>query len=125
MCNVKPIRTEEQYDAALARIAGLSHAQPGTPEANERELLAELAELYEYNNIPCPPPQGLSAIWSWIDRKGVTLAELETEFDGEGNIRAALDGKEDVTAAMAEALGRRLGVPAAEVLRMAALPSLW
>lgn len=125
MCNVKPIRTEEEYEAALARIAALSHAQPGTPEANERELLAELAELYEYNNIPWPPPQGLSAIWSWIDRKGVTLVEIEAGFDGAGNIRAALDGKEDVTPAMAETLGRQLGVPASEVLRMAALPSLW
>ena len=122
MCNIRPIRTEAEYTAALARVSDLAHAGPGTPEGDERDLLADLAELYEYRNIPMPPVQGPAAIWSLIDRQGVTVDDLNTEFTGDGDIVAALDGKEELTGEMAKALQRQLGVPAEELLRMAVTP---
>ena len=32
MCNIKPIRTEAEYEAALARVYSLMDSEPGTPE---------------------------------------------------------------------------------------------
>lgn len=121
MCSIKPIRTEAEYEAALARVSRLADAAPGSPEAQERDLLADLAELYEYDNIPIPPTQGRALIWSWIDQKGLTIPCLNAALDGQGDIEAALDGKQDLTPEMVEILHRQLGVPVEKLLCHAAL----
>jgi len=43
----KIIKTEKDYDRALARINDLMDAGPGTSEGDELELLVHLGELYE------------------------------------------------------------------------------
>jgi len=43
----KIIKTEPEYDQALARIDKLMDACPETPEGDELELLVTLVELYE------------------------------------------------------------------------------
>ena len=45
MGTVKPIRTEADYEAALARIDALMGAAPGTPASLELDVLADLVEL--------------------------------------------------------------------------------
>ena len=47
MANVSTIRTEDDYEAALARIADILHAEIGTPEGDELDVLVDLVELYE------------------------------------------------------------------------------
>ena len=104
-------------------MAALADAQPGTPEGQERELLADLAEYYEYEQLPTPPSQGAALLWGWIDRKGITIQELDAAVKGAGDFEAALDGKQQMTPAMAEILHQKLGVPADELLRIAATSS--
>ncbi len=52
--NIFPIRTEEDYDAALARIDTLMNADMGTPEGDELDILVTLVEAYEGS----PPTKG-------------------------------------------------------------------
>ncbi|MDR1425262.1 MAG: hypothetical protein LBI92_11770 [Azoarcus sp.] len=47
MMNVKPIHTEDDYNAALARVDELWEAAPGTPRGDELEVLAVLIGHYE------------------------------------------------------------------------------
>lgn len=47
MADIKPIRTEADYEAALARIRKIFHADLGTPEGDELDVLADLVEQYE------------------------------------------------------------------------------
>lgn len=47
MMNVKPIHTEDDYNAALARVDELWEATSGTPESDELEVLAVLIGNYE------------------------------------------------------------------------------
>ena len=47
---VKPIVTEEEYNAALARLDAIFNAKKGTAESEELELLAEEIERYEDRN---------------------------------------------------------------------------
>jgi HTH-type transcriptional regulator/antitoxin HigA len=53
--------TEQDYERALARINDLMDADPGTPEGDELESLANLVELYEEENYPIDPPDPLGA----------------------------------------------------------------
>ena len=52
MANIKQIRSEADYDAALTRIFELMDAEPGSQEGDELDVLAELVELYESKHVP-------------------------------------------------------------------------
>ena len=43
---LKPIRTEADYDAALAEIGRLWEAKSGTPDGDRLDVLATLIEAY-------------------------------------------------------------------------------
>jgi len=45
--DIKPIKTEQDYDNALSRIESLMDAKPNTPQMDELEVLTTLVEAYE------------------------------------------------------------------------------
>ena len=51
-----PIRTEADYEAALARVAELMDAREGTPEGEELDVLVDLVEVYEDKHFPMGYP---------------------------------------------------------------------
>ena len=53
---IKPIRTDEDLDAALAKIEEIFDAQPDTPEGDELEVLLDLVEHYEDKRYPIGAP---------------------------------------------------------------------
>ena len=70
MANVDPIRTEEEYEVALARIYEIFHAALGTPEGDELENLVDLVERYEDEHYPIDPPSPEEGIEFHIDQTG-------------------------------------------------------
>jgi HTH-type transcriptional regulator/antitoxin HigA len=62
---IKPIRTETDYEAALARIDALMDAEAGTREGEELDLLTDLVELYETKHIQMGYPSPIAAI-EWV-----------------------------------------------------------
>ena len=59
---IKPIQTEEDYEAARARIDVLMGAEPDSPEFDELDVLADLVELYESKHEPMGYPSPVAAI---------------------------------------------------------------
>lgn len=58
MVNVRPIRTEADYEVALARVAELMDSREGTPEGEEFDVLVDLVEVYEDRlQIGVAPPR--------------------------------------------------------------------
>ncbi len=53
---IKPIRTEEDHWAALARLDEIWNAAPGSPESDELDILSALVEAYEEEHYPIDPP---------------------------------------------------------------------
>ena len=49
---IKPIRTEKDYEAALARIDALMEAKPGSTEFDDLDVLVDLVEHYESKHEP-------------------------------------------------------------------------
>ncbi|MFH1116125.1 MAG: DUF2442 domain-containing protein [Pseudomonadota bacterium] len=49
---VGPIRTDEDNEAAIARLGRLWGAEPGTPEFEEADTLAALIDAYENERYP-------------------------------------------------------------------------
>ena len=72
MNNMRAIRTEEDYEAALARIEELFYAEESTSEEEELNILVELVVVYEDLNYPIGPPNPIAAIEFRMEQAGLT-----------------------------------------------------
>ena len=59
---IKPIRTNADYEAALAEVERLWGAKSGTPNGDRLDVLATLIEAYEDRQYPLDPPDPIEAI---------------------------------------------------------------
>jgi HTH-type transcriptional regulator / antitoxin HigA len=77
MMNIRPIKTEEDYNNALRRIETLWGAKKDTPEGDELDLLVTLVESYEIKHYPIAPPDPIDAIKFRMEQMGLTSADME------------------------------------------------
>jgi HTH-type transcriptional regulator / antitoxin HigA len=71
MKKIKPIKTETDYDEAIARINQLLdlNPEPGSEGDNELEILSTLVEAYEDEHYPILPPDPVDAIKVVMEEK--------------------------------------------------------
>lgn len=112
MVNVSPIRTEADYDDALARIEALFHAESGTPEGDELDILVTLVERYEDEHHPIDFPTAIGAIEFCMDQQGLSQRDLIPYIGSRAKASEVLSGKRAITMSMARALHKHLGIPA-------------
>lgn len=114
---IKPIRTEADYDAAVARIGVLMGAEPGTAEFDELDVLADLVELYQSKHDRIGYPSPIDAIEFRMDQAGLTPRDLVPFIGSSARVSEVLSGKRTITMSMARALHQHLGIPAEVLLR--------
>ena len=119
MCNINLIRTEADFAAAEARLYALRSAEPGTPEGDEYELLADLVELYDNRHYPIAPPEAdLEAdVEFWMDRQGWTPQQVNALLGPEWDIAAVMTGRQAITIPMAKELHEHLGIRPESLLK--------
>jgi HTH-type transcriptional regulator/antitoxin HigA len=115
MANVRLIKTEADYETALARVADLMDAEAGTAEGDELEHLAMVIEAYEEQHHPIELPDPISAIQFRMEQEGLTNKDLVPYIGSSAKVSEVLSGKRDLTLSMIRALHKHLGIPA-EVL---------
>jgi hypothetical protein len=73
---VRVIKSEKEYESALAEINALMDRDPdpGTPEADRLELLTLLEETFESQNFPKRIPRPLEAIRFRMEQEGLKTA---------------------------------------------------
>jgi HTH-type transcriptional regulator/antitoxin HigA len=113
------IKTEDEYEAALAEIATLIGNDPpvGTPEADRLELLALLAKAYEDVHYPLEFPTVIEAVRFRMDQEGLRQRDLVAIIGSKGSVSDLLSGKRAVSFSMAKTLHKKLGIPAEIFLR--------
>ena len=114
---IKSIRTEKDYQAALARIDMLMEAEPGSAEFDELDVLADLVELYESRHEPMDFPSPLAAIEFRIEQANLSPRDLIPFIGSRAKVSEILAGKRAITMPMARALHEHLGIPAEVLLR--------
>lgn len=119
MANIKAIRTEADYAAALARIDALMDAEANTAEGEELDVLTDLVEHYEAKAEPMELPDPIAAIEFRMEQAGLSPRDLAPLMGGRTRVSEVLSGKRPLTMAMARALHEHLGIPAAVLLREA------
>ena len=88
--DIKPIRTERDYQAALEEIDRLMDAEPNTPEGDRLDVLATLVEAWEEVHFPIEEPKtGGAVLWQALKegedsgRVDYSLKGLLDELDSE------------------------------------------
>ena len=112
---IKPVRTAQDYENALARIDALMDAAPGSPEFDELDVLVDLVELYESKHEPMGYPSPLAAIEFRMEQGNLRPRDLIPFIGSRAKVSEVLSGKRSITMPMARALHQHLGIPA-EVL---------
>jgi HTH-type transcriptional regulator/antitoxin HigA len=112
---IRPIKTEADYDAALARAEALMDAEEGTPAADELDVLATLIEAYEDKHYPMDPPDPIEAIKYRMEQQGLTRKDLEPMIGTRTRVAEVLNGKRNLSISMIRNLHAKLGI-SAEVL---------
>lgn len=110
--DIRPIRTEEDYAAALAEAEKLWAAEPGTPDGDRVEILTLLIEAFEAVHHPVLPPDPIAAIEFMMQQKGLTRRDLEPAIGSRGRISEVLTRKRPLTLPMVRALSVLLDLPA-------------
>jgi HTH-type transcriptional regulator/antitoxin HigA len=114
---MRAIRTEADYEAALARIDALINAKAGTREGDELDVLADLVELYEARHVPMGYPGPLVAIRFRMEQGGLSPRDLVPFMGSRAKVSEVLSGKRPLTLQMVRALHANLGIPADALLQ--------
>ena len=112
---IKPIKTETDYQAALKEIERLFTAVPDTPEGDRLEVLTTLVEAYEEQHYRIPLPDPIEAILHHMESRGLTRCDLEPFIGSRARVSEVLNRKRPLTMAMIRNLSKGLRI-SAEVL---------
>ena|SRR5690349_14084754 len=113
--NVRPIRTERDYDVALKEVERLWGAKSGTPAGDRLDVLATLIEAYEDKHFPIDPPDPIEAIKFRMEQQGLTRKDLEPLIGTRTRVAEVLNRRRNLSIEMIRRLHKTLGI-AAEVL---------
>ncbi|MEO6151444.1 MAG: helix-turn-helix domain-containing protein [Mucilaginibacter sp.] len=108
----KILKTEEEYKALLERVIEIFHAEEGTPESDELDILLLLVKDYEDRHYVIPDPDPIEVIKLKLEEKGLKRKDLEPIIGSKGYVSLVLSGKKDLTLKMAKKLHQFLGIPA-------------
>ena len=117
MMKPKVLKTEADYEMALAHTEALMDAQPGTPQADELELFAVLVENYEREHFPIDLPDPIEAIQFRMEQQGLSRKDLEPYIGSQSKVSEVFNRKRPLSLAMIRALHKGLDIPAEVLLQ--------
>ena len=97
---VRPIRTEADYEAALAEIDGLMTARSGTVEGDRLDVLATLVEAYEAEHHAIDAPDPIALLEFAMEQRGADRTDLEPMIGGRGRVSEVLTRKRSLSLSM-------------------------
>lgn len=118
---IRPIKTEQDYDLALARVNTIFDAKPNTDEGDELDILVTLIEKYEQINYPIPEPDPIEAIKFMMEQNGLTDADLGIILNSRSRVSEIFKRKRALTIKQIRVLTEVLHIPAATLIKEYAL----
>jgi len=114
---VKPIRSEADYERALAEVERLWGAKAGTREGDRLDVLATLIDAYEAIHHPMDPPDPVEAIKFRMEQQGLKRKDLEPIIGTRTRVAEVLNRRRNLSIAMIRRLHSRLGISAEVLIR--------
>ncbi len=112
---LRPIKTESDYQNALKEIERLFDAEPESPQCDRLEILTTLVEAYERQHYPIDAPDALSAILYYLEARGLSERDLAASIGSIEQVSAIFNKQQPLNLDTIRRLNQDLGIPA-EVL---------
>ncbi len=109
---LKPIKTEADYRAALKRLEQIFDAKLGTSESDELEILGLMVDNYENKHYPIEAPDPIEAIKIRMEEMHLKQVDLIPEIGGKSRVSEILNRKRRLTVDMIRKLADRLNLSA-------------
>jgi HTH-type transcriptional regulator / antitoxin HigA len=107
---IKPIKTETDYNRALRRLEIIFSAETGTAESDEADVLGLLIDEYEKKQYPIEAPDPIEAIKIRMEEMQLKQIDLANEFGGKSRVSEILNRKRKLTVEMIRKLTIRLNL---------------
>ena len=114
--NIKPIKTERDYKAALSRIDVLWDAELNTKKGDELAILSILIEKFEEEKYKMLPPDPIEAIIFRMEQSDLSKIDLDRYLGGRNRSSEILSRKRGLSIRMMRALHKNLHIPAESLL---------
>jgi len=109
---IRPIKTEQDYNSAINRIEELWGAKKDTLYGDELDLLVILVESYEMKHYPIAPPDPIDAIKFRMEQMGMTNSDMVKYLGSQSRVSEILNKKRKLTLEMIKSLYKGLKIPA-------------
>jgi len=109
---IRPIKTEMDYNQSITRIEELWGAKKDSPEGDELDLLCTLTESYEMKHYPIAPPDPIDAIKFRMEQMGMSKTDMAKYLGSQSRVSEVLSGKRRLTLKMVKSLYSGLKIPA-------------
>jgi HTH-type transcriptional regulator / antitoxin HigA len=112
--DIKPIRTEADYKAALKEVAALMESDPalGTLNGDRLDVLVTLVQAFEARQFLIDLPDPIEAIKFRMEQQGLRPKDLEPMIGRSNRVYEILNRKRPLTMSMVRKLHTGLGISA-------------
>ena len=117
MMNIRPIKTETDYENALYRLEEIFDAPIGTIESDEADILGLLIDEYEKKHYPIDAPDPIEAIKIRMEEMHLKQVDLISEIGGKSRVSEILNKKRKLTIEMIRRLTSRLNLSPGLLIR--------
>ena len=114
---IKPIKTENDYNQALQRLEIIFDAKVGSPEGDELEVLGILIDKYENEKFPISLPDPIEAIKFRMEQMGYNQNDLANIVGLKSRASEILNRKRKLSLEMIRQLHERLHIPTAVLIQ--------
>ena len=108
---IKPIKTDKDYNQALERLEIIFDAKKGSPEGDELEVLGILVDQYENEHFPIGLPDPIEAIKFRMEQMGYNQNDLANIVGLKSRASEILNRKRKLSLEMIRQLHERLNIP--------------
>jgi HTH-type transcriptional regulator/antitoxin HigA len=109
--NLKPIKTNKDYQQALNRLESIFDSQKGSKEGDELEILGILIDQYENEHFPIDLPDPIEAIKFRMEQLGYTQSDLANVVSLKSRASEILSRKRKLSLEMIRQLHEKLNIP--------------
>lgn len=107
---LKPIKTETDYQEALKKLELILDAAIGTPESDEADILGLMVDEYEKKHYHIEAPDPIEAIKIRMEEMQLRQIDLVNEIGGKSRVSEILNRKRKLTVEMIRNLSLKLNL---------------
>jgi HTH-type transcriptional regulator/antitoxin HigA len=115
--DIKPLKTDSDYQMALSRLEEIFDAPIGTPESDEADILGLMIDEYEKKHYPIDAPDPIEAIKIRMEEMQLKQIDLVPEIGGKSRVSEILNRKRKLTVEMIRKLTTRLSLSAGLLIK--------